>query len=742
MKAIATILLLQALFTFAPRPASATERCVAPPIGLVNYWRAEGNGADSAGNLDGFNIARLGYGPGITGSAFEYLPALGVSRLSFGGTPLPPPWTFCAWIWREDSPARSASLLLDERTAIKLEQFGTERAIGLTRFGVLDFSFGVTIPRATWTHLALVASPSGTKLYLNGELRITLPFLIELPRKFLGGAQDDQLTGRIDELMTFDRALTADEIQCVKNLPSQLNQPTAPSSPGLALNFLAPGTYARVPNLPALNSLPFTVATWLRTTQSHATVLSKLNTDGRTPDGWRVYLNDGRLRASCQNTAGSLTDGGAILDAGFVADGKWHYVGFSVDETGGYLSVDGQLVQRGWRGTPGVGAPGRALILGANPDDPTTSFLGQLDEFSLWRRSLPQRELQINAQRILEQGEPGLIAYCRMNEAYGKALTSDFTGNIPISLTGRVAWTTSDIWQNRTPTGPGPALRFDGPDARVTVTEAGPFNAFPLTLMAWFKTEQTNTSDLINKLLPGSSNGYQLSLVAGHLRAHYFRHDTSAVGGDDTGLHAGPVNDGRWHHAALTIDAQGGRLYLDGILSDSRSWIGTPGATTTTAPLTFNLVSGCLDQVSLWNMALTADQIRTNRFRNELVNTPGIIADFRFDEGEGNTTKGRTPAPGGSLGRLTGGISWTPSDAPVGAPIVPPVITTWLPTPNGQSAVLARGLSGYGYVLQGTSDLRTWRNLGLAAELYPGFFQCYAPGSGTSTATYFRLVNP
>ncbi len=742
MKAIATIILFQALFAFAPRPAVATEPCAVPPVGLVNYWRADENVADSAGNLDGYTIARLGYGPGITGSAFEYLPAFTTSRLTFGGTPLPPPWTFCAWIWRDNSPAPSASLLLDEYTAIKLEQFGTERAIGLTRFGVLDFSFGVTIPRATWTHLALVASPAGTKLYLNGELRMTLPFLIDLPRKFLGGAQGDQLTGRIDELMTFDRALTADEIQCVKNFPFQSNQPFAPSAPGRALNFLAPGTYARVPNLPALNSLPFTVAAWLRTSQSNSTVLSKFNSSGREPDGWKLYLSEGRLRAACYSGAGSISDSRAPLDAGFVADGKWHYVGFTVDQSGGRLTVDGKMNQRSWTGTPGVGAVGRELIVGASLDDLANSFLGQMDELSIWRRALPLRELQVNAQRILEQGEPELVVYCRMNEAYGRSLINDFTGNLLISLTGRVAWTSSDIWQNRTLTGPGHALRFDGSDARVTVTEAGPFNAFPLTLMAWFKTEQTNASDLINKLVPSSNNGFQLSLVAGRLRARYFRHDTSAVGGNEAGLDAGPVNDGSWHHAAFAVDAAGGRLYLDGELKATQPWNGTPGATTTTAPLTFGLVSGCLENVSLWNLALTQAQIQTNRFRSENFHSSGIIAEFGFQEGEGSSTKGRIQGPGGSVGQLTGEISWTPSDAPIGAPVVPPVLTALQPTDDGRSSLTVRGLPGYGYVVQGTTDLRTWTNLGTARESIPGLFHFKGPGAGTSPATHFRVVQP
>jgi hypothetical protein len=74
-------------------------------------------------------------------------------------------------------------------------------------------------PLNTWTHVAIVAQSSGTRLYVNGILKQTLaPITLgNAPTAFVTigntGDDDDPFAGVIDDLRLYDRALSASEIQ-------------------------------------------------------------------------------------------------------------------------------------------------------------------------------------------------------------------------------------------------------------------------------------------------------------------------------------------------------------------------------------------------------------------------------------------------------------------------------------------------------------------------------------------------
>ena len=68
----------------------------------------------------------------------------------------------------------------------------------------------------------------------------------------------------------------------------------------------------------------------------------------------------------------------------------------------------------------------------------------------------------------------------------------------------------------------------------------------------------------------------------GVLRANYMAGSSAYVGDIANGLTAMYVADGGWHHVAFTVDATGGRLYVDGVLRDSKPWSGAAGGPSTT----------------------------------------------------------------------------------------------------------------------------------------------------------------
>ncbi len=88
--------------------------------------------------------ARDGFGSAL---AFD-----GVANYVFlGAAPLSSPWTAEFWVSRQDASDPAAALLSDSVSALKLEQQGTDRHVGFTRYGSEggDYSFAYTAPTNT-----------------------------------------------------------------------------------------------------------------------------------------------------------------------------------------------------------------------------------------------------------------------------------------------------------------------------------------------------------------------------------------------------------------------------------------------------------------------------------------------------------------------------------------------------------------------------------------------------------------
>ena len=118
-----------------------------------------------------------------------------------------------------------------------------------------------------------------------------------------------------------------------------------------------------------------------------------------------------------------------------------------------------------------------------------------------------------------------------------------------------------------------------------------------------------------------------------------------------------PVNDGRWHNVALVVDgvAQTATLYLDGQL------VGSASGSFQSIPGSFNQIGtgytdwlagdtrgwygfvGRIDDVRIWSVARTAEQIGHDMTTGPSGTEPGLKAYYPFDEGQGRTAHDMTP---------------------------------------------------------------------------------------------------
>lgn len=186
------------------------------PAGMVNWWPADGNGNDIYGSDNITNQTPLRYTQGQVQQAFIFTNN-NSAYSPIGASNIPPPWTACFWLNRQDAPGNSAALFMND-CSLKIEQYPTTRKVGITKYGPggYDLIYNYTAPTNTWVHLSFVGTATETMLFVNGLFQDSLPVSQPLCRNSLGSASGfDIFRGSVDEIMVFNRALTDSEVYAV-----------------------------------------------------------------------------------------------------------------------------------------------------------------------------------------------------------------------------------------------------------------------------------------------------------------------------------------------------------------------------------------------------------------------------------------------------------------------------------------------------------------------------------------------
>jgi len=206
--------------------------CVLAPTGMTNWWPAEGNANDVYGANNATPNGGFYYAQGEQGLAFHFD---GSSGYLYTGAPSLPAsgWTISLWVNRQNAPGTAAALFGDGGNGtneLKLEQYGTSREVGVTRFGIADYHYNYIVPAGTWTHLAFVGNGVTTKLYANGvdqgslySNAVPVNVSIPCPRAYIGcgylasssGKYIDFMLGALDEVMIFKSALSQVQISAI-----------------------------------------------------------------------------------------------------------------------------------------------------------------------------------------------------------------------------------------------------------------------------------------------------------------------------------------------------------------------------------------------------------------------------------------------------------------------------------------------------------------------------------------------
>ena len=193
-------------------------------FGEEAYWTMnEGEGetiTDESGQNTG-TLTNVGWGEGQEGSALQFS---GEGYVDLGYRDAIGDWTIGMWVKAGDTVGTNAVLVSSSVSEIKLDQWNKTGKVGITEAGVADYTFDYSAPKGEWVHLTFVGDSNGTTLYVNGEEQDHLDATIDGPMYRLGASSGSSITGylngSLDDVRFYTRALSADEVAEIAQVPT------------------------------------------------------------------------------------------------------------------------------------------------------------------------------------------------------------------------------------------------------------------------------------------------------------------------------------------------------------------------------------------------------------------------------------------------------------------------------------------------------------------------------------------
>jgi hypothetical protein len=376
---------------------------------------------------------------------------------------------------------------------------------------------------------------------------------------------------------------------------------------GKAFNFDGNrGSFVNVPNASSLNSNTGTWSFWLKTTQTSGFVgLVGKHDASSSVNGITMQLDGGHARVEVKS--GNQTT--LLTGTTTLSDGQWHLMTLTFQSGGPVvLYIDGRTETSGTAPTFTFNAT--PLRFGVMLDTFWTPYNGLLDDVQIYNRVLSASEVQAIYNPVAVAPPANLVGWWT-GDGNNPTTAPDIAGINGGTLNGGVTYTPGEV---------GNAFSFNGAGDRsnyVNIPDAPSLNSTTGTWDFWFKSTQTNVYvGLVGKSDSfGSLNGITMQIGPdGHARVEVKGNDfpqTALLNGTTA------VNDGQWHHMALTFQSGGQTiLYVDGQRQDSQAVPSTfnfgandPLRFGTMTDTFWTPLNGQLDEVQIYNRVLSAAEV-------------------------------------------------------------------------------------------------------------------------------------
>ncbi|HBK84747.1 MAG TPA: hypothetical protein DDZ53_01795, partial [Firmicutes bacterium] len=253
------------------------------------------------------------------------------------------------------------------------------------------------------------------------------------------------------------------------------------------------------------------------------------------------------------------------------------------------------------------------------------------------------------------EGEVFITDSPKASKSYTETTQADFNSG---TLTDVVATSAGDLELKTARNSMGKALSFDGVDDYVDCGNKASLNfTSRVTLEAWIKGNAFNLwSDIVSK---GVSYGDKVAYMLGVSNDGHLLFEIN-VGGVRYNVTWSGMQQyvGQWVHVAGVYDRSRLILYINGEEKAAISLnnldidiVSTP--VRICAPSRY--FNGIIDDVRIWNIARTQQQIRDNMNKELVGNESGLVGYWKFNEGSGATAYDSTPnANNGAIN----GASW------------------------------------------------------------------------------------
>jgi hypothetical protein len=449
----------------------------------------------------------------------------------------------------------------------------------------------------------------------------------------------------------------------------------------------------------------FTIETWFNVSSKEGSNANLLSKGGVTAgdDGYLMLISASQY-ADCRYADGSNLDSSGGTST--LVDGEWHHVvcvmdrdGSEVGTAGYHVFVDGILE-----------GSDTSLDAGSAANTTDDLWLGERATSIEWNGAIDDTRIYNyarTAEQIVEDmnaGHPApgspigsAVGHWKFDEGYGDSAydsgTSGNNGNLggSDSCPGDADTTACPAWTNDGKF--GKALDFDtsgGVDDLVTINSQV-YSVTEGAVSLWFKREGDGVGlDVLTGSYGGSGNQRAPTFIT---QGGNFQWEFGSLVSQDTST---DLSNDTWYHATLTYDSDFNiTVYLNGDKVDSGTssdpvdfydevhigHYGNPG--------TISYFNGKIDEVKIYNFALTDDQVKTdyNQGKAQVLGSlstdssdnpsyssldaycppgqgsscTGPVAEWKFDEKTG--TSAFDTSKNGNTGTLTSGPIWQHSGA-------------------------------------------------------------------------------
>ncbi|MGB1004509.1 MAG: LamG-like jellyroll fold domain-containing protein, partial [Salibacteraceae bacterium] len=280
-------------------------------------------------------------------------------------------------------------------------------------------------------------------------------------------------------------------------------------------------------------------------------------------------------------------------------------------------------------------------------------FVGNMHELRIWSKVLTPSQINIAAVKRMVGNEPGLLFNWEMEEANGTTANDKVRGK---HAQMNATWSILPL---------GYALELNGSTSAAEIPTVNYDGDSDYTVEFWFKStgsDQVILSNGTGDSTDTNTSGWSFGINSSG--------NFEALSNNESLISSGTVNDGLWHHAAIVVNARGNAtLFVDAtqnnsVTSDSlngfsaaKLFIGQRAWYANSILQTDKYFTGNVDEIRIWSVARTLDQIERDRFNKLKGNEPGLDRYYPFENYI--TSSGQTTVAADSSNYLTSPDSGT-----------------------------------------------------------------------------------